>query len=355
MINTKLILWLLIFTVFSLFLYEVHTILVPFIVSIITAYALNPLTCKLEKIGVRRIYTVTIMVGIFFTIMILAIVKLMPAFFNQVQEFIDDVPKYQQYVVDNLVTKINIFFSNIDLKITNKINEQLVHFSDKFFEYVASVISNIISSSMAILNIVGLVLFTPILVFYLLRDWPIFIKNTHKLIPKGHKKIILSELKEIDKVLSEYVSGQIIVCLLLSLFYSVSLSIVGLKNALLVGIISGILTIIPYVGLIIGGAICAINALIQFSSLEYTYITLGIFLLGHLIESYMITPKLVGDRVGLHPVWIIFAIMAGGALFGFWGMFFAIPLGAIVGVVMRGLIKNYLGSQLYDDHNPKRY
>ena len=117
--------------------------------------------------------------------------------------------------------------------------------------------------------------------------------------------------------------------------------------ALLISLIAGFLTIIPYLGFIIGGTLCALVALLQFSELQYMYITLAIFVIGHLLESYIITPKLVGEKVGLHPVWIIFSLMAGGALFGFWGMFFAIPIAAILGVIIRSMIKIYLASMIY--------
>ena len=146
------------------------------------------------------------------------------------------------------------------------------------------------------------------------------------------------------------------VCFLLSLFYVISLSIIGLNYALLVGIIAGMLTIVPYLGLIIGGTICIITALFQFNEPSSVYLTIAIFLMGHLIESYIITPKLIGEKVGLHPVWIIFILMVGGALFGFWGMFFAIPIGAIIGVIIRSLIKIYLASQIYCEvHNSISY
>ena len=243
--------------------------------------------------------------------------------------------------------KFEAFIAKVDPKLATEINNQLATFSNKFFEYVLLVIHNIFNSSIAIFNIIAIICFTPILVFYLLRDWPAIEKQVNDLMPILQKKLILEQLKQIDIVLSSYIRGQVSVCLMLSLFYVVCLSLLGLNYALLISLIAGFLTIIPYLGFIIGGTLCALVALLQFSELQYMYITLAIFVIGHLLESYIITPKLVGEKVGLHPVWIIFSLMAGGALFGFWGMFFAIPIAAILGVIIRSMIKIYLASMIY--------
>ena len=148
-------------------------------------------------------------------------------------------------------------------------------------------------------------------------------------------------------MLSAYVRGQINVCLIASIFYVIGLGFVGLNNALLIGIIIGMLTIIPYLGVVIGFVICTIVALLQFADFIHVAMTITVFIIGHLLESSFITPKLIGAKVGLHPVWIIFALMSGGALFGFWGMFFAIPIAAILGVLLRGLLRFYFASNLY--------
>lgn len=345
--NIKIIFWLVFFGLIAFFLSEVKPILSPFIASIIIAYFLDPLTQKLEKLGLNRTSIVAVIVGLFFTLIITILIKLTPALFNQIKEFISTIPKYEQYVVANILSKVEGLAAKIDPKLSAELHSQLSSFSNMFFEYILAIIQGLFNSSLAFFNVIGLVFFTPILVFYLLRDWPFVVKNIDKLLPLNQKKLILQQFRQIDAVLSSYIRGQISVCLILSFFYTISLSIIGLKYALLVGIISGFLTIIPYLGLIIGGTICALVSVLQFSDLTYTYMTLAIFLTGHLFESYLITPKLVGDKVGLHPVWLIFSLMAGGCLFGFWGMFFAIPIAAILGVIVRSAIKIYLNSALY--------
>ncbi len=345
--NIKLIFWLLLFSLLFFFLAEVRSILSPFIMSIIFAYFLDPLTKKLEDLVVQRKWTVTIIVGIFFSLLVTSLFKLIPVLFNQIKQFILAIPQYEQYIASNVLVKIENLLAKIDPNIASELNTQLSNFSDKFFGYIIAIIHSIFYSSMAVFNMIGLVFFTPILVFYLLRDWNIVVTTFKELLPLHHKKLILEQFRQIDLVLSAYIRGQITVCLILSCFYIISLSILGLNYALLVGLIAGFLAIIPYLGLIIGGMICALVALLQFAELQYVYITLLIFITGHLFESYIITPKLVGEKVGLHPVWVIFSLMAGGALFGFWGMFFAIPIAAILGVIIRSMIKIYLASQLY--------
>lgn len=345
--NIKIIFWLVFFGLITFFLNEIKPILTPFIASMIIAYFLDPLTQKLEKFGIGRTYIVAVIVGLFFTILITSFIKITPVLFAQIKEFIITIPKYEQYVINNILHKVDYLIAKIDPGLSSEINAQLSNFSTKFFEYILAVIHGIFNSSLAFFNIIGLIFFTPILVFYLLRDWPSVVININKLLPLNQKDLILEQFNQIDSVISSYVRGQLSVCLILSSFYVICLSILGLKYALLVGIIAGFLAIIPYLGLIIGGTICALVAVLQFSDLTHTYITLGIFLTGHLLESYFITPKLVGEKVGLHPVWLIFSLMAGGCLFGFWGMFFAIPIAAILGVIVRSAIKIYLSSKIY--------
>ncbi len=345
--NIKIIFWLAFFTVVSFFLVEVSSILTPFIISMVIAYFLDPLTRRLENLGIKRTCTVSIIVGLFFLVLAVGLFKLIPILFEQVKQFIITIPQYEKYVSNNLLIKFEAFIAKVDPKLATEINNQLATFSNKFFEYVLLVIHNIFNSSIAIFNIIAIICFTPILVFYLLRDWPAIEKQVNDLMPILQKKLILEQLKQIDIVLSSYIRGQVSVCLMLSLFYVVCLSLLGLNYALLISLIAGFLTIIPYLGFIIGGTLCALVALLQFSELQYMYITLAIFVIGHLLESYIITPKLVGEKVGLHPVWIIFSLMAGGALFGFWGMFFAIPIAAILGVIIRSMIKIYLASMIY--------
>lgn len=346
--NISLLVLLIFIGIIALFFYSVGSILTPFITSMIIAYFLDPLTKKVARLGLKRSWTVMLIVGLFSCILVIGFLKLIPALFAQIHQFIMAIPQYEEYVSKNLLSGVAQFLEQFSPEIGQHIKNQLSGFSTQFFKYVIFIITNIFNSSIAILNIIALILFTPILVFYLLRDWSSVVKSINNLLPLEYKDLILDQLNRIDKVLSAYIRGQINVCLIMSLFYVISLSILGLNYALLIGIIIGTLTIIPYLGVVIGLAICGIVALLQFSDLMHVYITVAIFVIGHLLEGYYITPKFVGEKVGLHPVWVIFALMAGGALFGFWGMFFAIPVAATIGVLFRCLLKIYFASNLYN-------
>ncbi len=347
MLNFKVLFWGIIIAATLLFLREVKPILPPFIVSMIIAYLLDPLTIKLEKKGIKRIWTVTIIVTMFFSLLIGGFINLIPILFEQIKSFIEAIPKYEQYVTNNIIKKLDYLLNQLDANIAKELHNQLTGLTTKFFGYAISIITNIINSSVAVFSIVGLIFFTPILVFYMLKDWPKVVETLEDLMPVSQKQEILKQLKQIDEVLSAYIRGQLSVCLILSFFYVSCMSLIGLQYSLLVGIIAGFLAIIPYLGLILGATICSLVATLQYSDLTYVIITLSFFIGGHILESYIITPKLVGEKVGLHPVWIIFSLMAGGVMFGFWGVFLAIPVAAILGVLIRSLIKIYLVSQFH--------
>lgn len=343
----KFISFLILLSFVLFFFYSIGNVLIPFTVSIIVAYLINPFAKKFEIIGFRRNWTVAIIVGLFSLLIIMACIKLVPILFGEIQQFIIDVPQYEQYVSNNILPKAAAYLNKIDPNIADNLKNQLSGFSRKFFEYIIFVISEIFNSSIALLNIIILTFLTPVIVFYLLRDWSKFVKTTNNLLPVLYRKNVMIIFKKIDRVLSAYIRGQISVCLIMSVFYCLALNLINLNNALLIGIIIGMLTIIPYLGVIIGFSICAIVALLQFTDLTHVVITIGIFIVGHLLESAFITPRLIGSKVGLHPVWIIFALMSGGALFGFWGVFFAIPVAAVIGVVFKDILRYYFSSSLY--------
>jgi predicted PurR-regulated permease PerM len=347
MFNTKILFWGILAIILGYFVNSVSSILTPFIASMVIAYFLDPLTAKLEKIGIKRYFTVLIIVTIFVLFLSIILIRVAPALLEQIQQFIITIPRYEDYVTTKITTIMNHVSNQLSPELSEDIQQQLSKLSTKFFSYVALIIRGIFNSGIAVINILSLIILTPILVFYLLRDWPILVCHFNKLLPRNSKAIITDQLKQIDKVLSAYVRGQINICLILSLFYIITLGIMGLNYYLLIGTLIGCLTIIPYLGFILGGTLCIVVALLQYSDIDYIYITLAIFLLGHLLESYILIPKLIGNKVGLHPVWVLFALMTGGVLFGFWGVFFAIPIAAIIAVLVRSALKIYLSSQMY--------
>ena len=345
--NIKFIFWLIFFFIISIFLFQIKDILSPFISSILIAYLLDPLTVKLEKLGVKRTYTVSFIVILFFTILIIFFVKVTPALFDQIKDFLVALPKYEEYINSTLLVKIENITSKIDKKFGAEIHNHLSGVASKIFTYFINILGDLFNSSIAVFSMIALIFFTPILVFYCLRDWSNLVKNIKTLIPIEHKILIQEQFKQIDQVLSACIRGQLTVCFILAFYYSLTLSLLGLSYSLLLGIFAGLLTMIPFIGFLISLSLALLIAILQFSDMFHIYLTLLIFLFGTSIESYVITPKLVGEKIGLHPVWIIFALMSGGCLFGFIGMFLALPCAAIIGVIVRSIIKVYLASKVY--------
>ena len=200
---------------------------------------------------------------------------------------------------------------------------------------------------MAFANLISLLVITPVVAFYLLRDWDRLIARIDTWLPRDHAETIRERVREVDRTLAGFLRGQGTVCLILGLFYAIALSIAGLDFGLVVGLVAGLLSFIPYVGAIIGLVLSVGLALLQFDDWLRVAIVAGIFFVGQAVEGNFLTPKLVGESVGLHPVWIIFGLLAGGALFGFVGVLLAVPAAAVIGVGVRFALDRYLQSPYY--------
>jgi len=203
---------------------------------------------------------------------------------------------------------------------------------------------NILTGGLVLANLLSLVVITPILVFYLLRDWKVFIEHLERNLPKNYRASIVNLGKEMNKSLGGYVRGQSVVCLCLATIYTTGLWLVGLDYAFTVGIISGLLAFIPYVGFIISFTVAIGLALAQFPDWISVGLVALVYATGQTLEATLLTPKLVGDRIGVHPVWIIFALFAGGSLFGFVGVLFALPVAAMTAVLVRAFMRSYRNS-----------
>ena len=204
-----------------------------------------------------------------------------------------------------------------------------------------------LSSGVAFINIISLILITPIVAFYLLRDWDKVVAHIDALLPRKRAETIRQQLVIIDNTLAGFVRGQLNVCILLGIYYAIFLTILGLNFGFVIGLATGFLVIFPYVGLLVGMAAGITVAFFQFGEMSQVLMVLGVFISGQVIEGNFVTPKLVGDKVGLHPVWIIFAMLAGGALFGFVGVLLAVPMAAVIGVLIRFGLGEYQKSSYF--------
>ena len=347
--NKNWIFWLIILGIFSLLVYALRSVLLPFVVGIIIGYLLDPLASRFEKLKLSRTTSTCLVLLLVAIILIPAVIALAGIIDEQLADFINAVPLY----MSSLSKKIEPFIANLQDNFPalsrEKIREYLQGNMTNGLKLLGTVLRKLITSSYALINIVSLLLITPIVAFYMLRDWNNFVKKVDNLLPKAHKKEIRTQAKEIDKIISSFIRGQLSVCVLLGSFYAIGLTFVGLDLGMLVGFIAGIISFIPYVGSIVGFITAIAIAFAQFDTWVPIAQVVAVFGVGQFLEGNFLTPKLVGDSIGLHPVWVMFALLAGGVLLGFLGLMMAVPLAAVIGVLVRFAISKYKQSSLYKD------
>lgn len=338
----RLILWLLGAGILCLFIYSISKILLPFVVAIITAYFLNPSATRIQKLGLSRTVATSLITAFFFVVVGSLVVFLSPVLYEQIVTFLHTVPTYVEYVNDKIVPEFTRALNRIDPHAIDKAKESAGDISSYSLKIMANVASNLWNSGLNIINLLSLLLITPIVTFYMLRDWNILTRKINRYFPPKHAHTIRVIIKDIDKILSGYIRGQTQVSLILGIYYALSLTIAGLEFGLFIGLATGLCLFIPYAGFFLGFLVSILVAFFQFGDAEHMSIIAGIFLVGQVLEGVFITPNLIGNKVGLHPVWIMFGLLAGGAMFGLLGVLVAIPITAVIGVLARFFIGKYL-------------
>ena len=347
--NKNWIFWLTLLGIFCLLVYALRSVLLPFVVGIIIGYLLDPLACRFEKLKLSRTSATFLVLFLVAIILIPAILALAGMIDDQLSLFINAVPGYMSSLNKKIEPIIANLQDNFPALSRDKIREYLQGNISNGLKLFGNVLRKLITSGYALFNIVSLLLITPVVAFYMLRDWNSFIKKVDSLLPKSHKKEIRTQAKEIDKIISSFIRGQLSVCVLLGSFYAIGLTFVGLDLGMLVGFIAGIISFIPYVGSIVGFITAMGIAFAQFDTWIPIAQVIAVFGVGQFLEGNFLTPKLVGDSIGLHPVWVMFALLAGGVLLGFLGLMIAVPLAAVIGVLVRFAISKYKQSSLYKD------
>ncbi|MBN8915829.1 MAG: AI-2E family transporter [Rhizobiales bacterium] len=333
---TAIVLWLL------------SGILLPFVAGIVLAYFLNPVVARLERIGVARTLSALVVVGIMLLLVMLFFLLALPILSSQLFEFIQRLPSYVTRLQGLLTEENREWLSGI---VGDRLPDMQRSISDLMTQgvsHVLSLLSSVWSGGQALLSLFALLVVTPVVVFYILCDWNEMVGLVDRLVPVPHRPVVRGLARAMDNAVAGFVRGQATVCLLLGGFYAVSLSMVGLNFGLLIGIVSGVITFIPYVGSLTGFVLAMGVAIVQFFP-DWSMIgtVLAIFVAGQTIEGYVLAPKLVGDSIGVHPVWLMFALFAFGYLFGFVGLLLAVPLTAVAGVLVRFAIARYMQSSLY--------
>ncbi|MFV9875664.1 MAG: AI-2E family transporter [Rickettsiales endosymbiont of Dermacentor nuttalli] len=341
---SQYIFWIVFSVCLLTLLYTTRYTLFPFVTAMVFTYLLDPLVVKLESKSLSRGSSSGIIVAIFFAIISIICIIIIPLIYNQLISFIQKIPEYHTSIQQRVIPIYTELIEKIDPSLVKKIEEFVQNFSGKLFQYLSRFLNNVWQSGLAFINFLFLIFITPIITFYLLRDWPKMLTTLEKLLPNSGKNIIKTQIQEIDFILSGYIRGQMNVCLIMAIFYATSLSLLRLDFGLVIGATTGLLTLVPFIGPVIGFIVAFSLAFFQSMDSTHIIILCIIFTIGPMLEGNFITPKLVGEKVGLHPAWIIFAVLVSTNIAGFTGILIAVPTAAIIGVLTRFFIQQYLSS-----------
>jgi predicted PurR-regulated permease PerM len=340
--------WISGLVILILALWLLQGILLPFVAGLVLAYFIDPVADALERLGIPRVVATLLILGISVLLLVLAIIVLVPLLGDQISRFAANLPTF----LTTLNTRFNEaapqWVKDLLARSGTDVQTNMSQFAGRAALWIAGVLSSILTGGLALINILALVVITPVVAFYLLNDWDRMIAKVDSWLPRPHVETLRGLAREIDAAMAGFIRGQSTVCVFLGAFYAVGLSLAGLNFGLLIGIGAGVLSFIPYVGSITGALLSIGMALVQFWP-DWISIAMvaAIFALGQFIEGNFLSPKLVGGRVGLHPVWLMFALFAFGYLFGFVGLLLAVPLAAAVGVLARFALRKYLASPIY--------
>jgi predicted PurR-regulated permease PerM len=339
--------WLAALLLFILLLWLLSEILLPFIAGLAIAYLLTPVTDRLERLGVNRLAAAFLIITVVVLAFVYLILLVAPILSGQLSSFIASVPGYivtlQSVLTDPSLPWVQKLIGagfNPDQSIADLVTQGV--------GWITGFMRSLWSGGRALVSLFSLIVVTPVVAFYLIYDWHRMVRTVDGWIPVQQRETVRALAGEVDAAIAGFVRGQTAVCIILGTFYAIALTVSGLNFGLLIGLISGLITFIPYVGSMTGLVLSLGVAVAQFWP-NYTAIltVLGIFLVGQFLEGNVLSPKLVGESVGLHPVWVIFALLAFGYLFGFVGLMIAVPLAATIGVLARFAMRRYLQSSLY--------
>ena len=341
--------WLVIVLLLGGIVYLLSPILTPFVIGALLAYLGDPLVDRLEKWKMSRTFAVSIVFFLWLVITVGVVLLFVPFMERQISNFLVQLPLwiawFQQTAAPWLAEHAGI---SLDLLDTEKLTAMLQDNWKEAGGFAATVVGRVSKSGFAIVSWVMHLVLIPVVTFYLLRDWDILVARVHELLPRKIEPTVARLARDSDDVLGAFLRGQLSVMIVLGGIYAVGLRLVGIDVGPLIGMTAGVISFVPYLGAIVGVGMGLIAALVQYHDWVHVLLVLGVFLVGHLIESYVLVPRLIGNKIGLHPVAVIFAILAGGELFGFLGVLLALPVAAVVMVVLRWLHEQYTDSALYN-------
>ena len=364
-LERQLALWGLALLALGLALYFLSPVLAPFVAGTALGYLLDPIADRLQRLGLSRLGAAGLLLVVFLFVVGTAAVIVVPILSHQLAGFITSLPGYLQ-TLHGLLTQwservtsdsINGWLREFELGGTATFDAQ--KYINDLTSQAATLLGDFLKSLLwrgyALINVVSLIVITPVVAFYMLLDWDHMVTIIDDLIPPRHRDDVRSLARDIDRALAGFVRGQSLVCLFLGVWYAGGLSAIGLNFGFLIGVSAGFLSFIPYVGSITAFVLSIIVAIVQgWPHINLPIEAVAIVTTGLIMDGYVLSPRLVGASVGLHPVWIMFALLAFGALFGFTGLIVAVPVAAALGAFMRFLAQRYRTSALYQHPVPDR-
>ena len=342
--------WLVSMAVAAILLYVLSSVLMPFVAGLAVAYFLHPLADRLEvPMGSRSAAAALIMLAfiLFIAGIAISLFPLLQAQIVGLLALLPDAVETARSAIEPYIVRLETEIGASDLA---KLKDAAGDYVGEVVSWVIGVLKNLFMGGRAFVNVLSLLLIMPIVSFFLLRDWKGVVAKFNDLLPRATAATIRAQLHEMDTTIAGFVRGQALVCVTLGAIYGTGLTLVGLDFGLLIGIGTGLMAFVPYVGMMIGSLVALAVAMMQFSEISDFLMVALVFGVGQSIDAAFLTPTLVGGRVGLHPVWIIFALMTGGTLFGFTGVLLAVPTAAMIGVLVRFSIGRYRASELYLGH-----
>ena len=348
-LTRQVLFWLLAFALFVAFLIVFRAILLPFLAGMALAYFLDPVADRLEAWGLSRLMATLLILVMFLVVFAAALLGIIPSLAEQAAGLIERLPVYiasLQTLIAGEDSPLRSIIGEPSAALEENLNAVLTEGAG----FISGLFASIWAGGQALVDVLGLFVVTPVVAFYLLLDWDHMVARVDALAPRDHVGTIRQIARDIDRAVAGFVRGQGTVCLILGAIYGIGLSLVGLNFGLLIGLVAGLISFIPYVGSIVGLVMALGVALVQFwPDGEYLRIglVLAVFFAGQFFEGNILQPKLVGGRIGLHPVWLMFALFAFGSLFGFTGLLIAVPASAAIGVLVRFAIARYEESDVY--------
>jgi predicted PurR-regulated permease PerM len=339
--------WLFAAILFGFLIYLFRDILLPFVLGMGIAYAFDPAADRLQRWGLARGWAAGAIILFLFAAAAAVVLLLFPLIEEQIVKLIQSIPNVVAWLREHAAPVIERLRGEIRAEDAAKLQDAAKSYAGEAVAWLGKLVSGVWSGGLALLNIFSLLIVTPVVAFYLLRDWDDIVARVDSWLPRAQAPVIRAQAREIDRLISEYVRGVSSVCLILAAYYGIGLTVSGLEYGLVIGIGTGIISFIPFVGAVTGFTVAVALAMFQFDTWGPVAMVVAVFAVGQILESYVLTPRLVGEKVGLHPVWVLFALFAGGALFGFVGVLLAVPGAAAIGVIVRFAIERYRDSPLY--------